>query len=81
MGDPERYRTKDEVGQWQENDPIGIFRKHLLKTKVATEKVLNSEEQKVEDEVQDAIEFSESSPEPEWQDLIDSIYVDEYRIE
>jgi pyruvate dehydrogenase E1 component alpha subunit len=81
MGDPERYRTKDEVGKWQENDPIGIFRNHLLENKVADEKSLNAEELGVEEEVQEAIEFAESSPEPEWQDLIDTIYVDDYRIE
>jgi pyruvate dehydrogenase E1 component alpha subunit len=81
MGDPERYRTKDEVGQWQENDPIGIFRAHLLKEKIADEKTLNAEEISVEEEVQEAIEFAESSPDPEWQDLIDSIYVDDYKVE
>jgi pyruvate dehydrogenase E1 component alpha subunit len=81
MGDPERYRTKDEVGKWQENDPIGIYRNLLLKNKVADEKTLNTEELSVEEEIQEAIEFAESSPDPEWQDLIDSIYVDDYRIE
>jgi pyruvate dehydrogenase E1 component alpha subunit len=81
MGDPERYRTKDEVGKWQENDPIGIFRNYLLENKVANEKSLNTEELSVEEEVQEAIEFAESSPEPEWQDLIDTIYVDEYRMD
>lgn len=81
MGDPERYRTKEEVGEWQENDPIGIFRTYLLKNKIADEDALNAEEMRVEEEVQEAIEFAESSPDPEWQDLIDSIYVDDYRIE
>ncbi|MCJ7824322.1 MAG: pyruvate dehydrogenase (acetyl-transferring) E1 component subunit alpha [Anaerolineales bacterium] len=81
MGDPERYRTKAEVGLWQENDPIGIFRKYLVENKVAGDKVLNAEELKVEEEVQEAIAFAEASPSPEWQDLIDSIYVEEYRDE
>jgi len=81
MGDPERYRTKDEVGKWQENDPIGIYRKYLLENKVADEKALNKEEGNVEDEVQEAIEYAESSPEPVWQDLIDTIYVEEYKDE
>jgi pyruvate dehydrogenase E1 component alpha subunit len=81
MGDPERYRTKEEVGKWQENDPIGIFRNYLLENKVASEKSLNAEELSVEEEVQEAVEFAETSPEPEWQDLIDTIYVDEYRMD
>lgn len=81
MGDPERYRTKEEVGKWQENDPIGIFRNYLLENKVANEKSLNAEEFSVEEEVQEAVEFAEASPGPEWQDLIDTIYVDEYRMD
>ena len=81
MGDPERYRTKDEVGKWQENDPIGIFRKYLLENKVADEKAINREERNVEEEVQEALEFAESSSEPVWQDLIDTIYVDGYKDE
>ena len=81
MGDPERYRTKDEVGKWQENDPIGIFRKYLLENKVADEKAINREERNVEEEVQEALEFAESSAEPVWQDLIDTIYVDGYKDE
>ena len=36
MGDPERYRKAEEVKQWQENDPIGIFNKYLLDKKIAT---------------------------------------------
>ncbi len=31
MGDPERYRTQEEVKKWQENDPIGMFHATLLK--------------------------------------------------
>ena len=30
MGDPERYRKAEEVHHWQENDPIGIFRKYII---------------------------------------------------
>src|ERR1041384_3911546 len=41
MGDPERYRKAEEVKQWQENDPIGIFNKYLLEKKVTTRKGLD----------------------------------------
>jgi pyruvate dehydrogenase E1 component alpha subunit len=77
MGDPERYRTKDEVGQWEGHDPIGIFRKQLLDDKVADEKTLNAEEKKVEETVQEAVRFAEESPDPTWEDLIETVYVEE----
>ena len=48
MGDPERYRESEEVEKWSEDDPIGIYRRHLLKKKLATAKALDAEEEKVD---------------------------------
>ncbi len=81
MGDPERYRTKEEVGRWLENDPIGIFRRYLLDNELADESSLDAEEHKVEDEVEQAIRYAEDSPEPDWDDLVSSVYVEEYKDE
>lgn len=81
MGDPERYRSKDEVGQWEEHDPIGIFRTFLLEEKHAGESELDALEEEVIDEVQEAVEFAEESPDPTWEDLINSVYVEGYRDE
>jgi len=76
MGDPERYRKQDEVKRWQENDPIGIFRKHLVDGKLATSKVLDEVDGKVMDEVEQAVQFAEASPEPTLEALYQDIYAD-----
>ncbi|MBI5943034.1 MAG: pyruvate dehydrogenase (acetyl-transferring) E1 component subunit alpha [Chloroflexi bacterium] len=76
MGDPERYRKQEEVKKWQENDPIGIFNKQLLDKKVATKKVLDEIEARVEEEVAKAVEFAEASPEPAMEELFTDIYAD-----
>ncbi len=76
MGDPERYRKAEEVKQWQENDPIGIFNKYLLDKKVATRKGLDEIEARVEEEVVKAVEFAETSPEPAMEELYADIYAD-----
>jgi len=76
MGDPERYRKQDEVKRWQENDPIGIFRKHLVENKLATDKVLDEVDAQVMDQVEQAVQFAESSPEPTLEDLYQDIYAD-----
>jgi len=76
MGDPERYRKAEEVKQWQENDPIGIFNKYLLDKKVATRKALDEIEARVEEETQKAVEFAETSPEPALSELYTDIYAD-----
>src|SRR6185503_2900129 len=76
MGDPERYRKAEEVKQWQENDPIGIFNKYLLEKKVATRKALDEIEARVEEEVNKAVEFAETSPEPAAEELFTDIYAE-----
>jgi pyruvate dehydrogenase E1 component alpha subunit len=75
MGDPERYRKQEEVHKWQENDPIGIYRRHLLEKEVATEDELNHEDDEGIRIVDEAVEFAESSPEPEPEALFADIYV------
>jgi pyruvate dehydrogenase E1 component alpha subunit len=76
MGDPERYRQKDEIEKWQESDPIGIFHRYLIKEKIAKKTELEDLETKVEAEVQDAVEFAESSPEPAPEELFEDIYAE-----
>ena len=76
MGDPERYRKQEEVKKWQENDPIGIFRKQLIEKKVATAKALDEIEARVEDEVNKAVEFAETSPEPPMEELFKDVYAE-----
>lgn len=77
MGDPERYRKAEEVKQWQENDPIGIFNKYLLDTKASTRKGLDEIEARVEEEVNKAVEFAETSPEPALEELFTNVYVEQ----
>jgi pyruvate dehydrogenase E1 component alpha subunit len=76
MGDPERYRKPEEIKQWQENDPIGIFRKQLVSKKTTSEKALDDIEARVTEEVATAVEFAERSPEPELGDLFKNIYAE-----
>jgi pyruvate dehydrogenase E1 component alpha subunit len=76
MGDPERYREADEVKQWQENDPIGIYHDFLVKNKKATKAELAKIVDEVEQEVAEAVEFAENSPNPAPEELFTDIYVE-----
>ncbi len=76
MGDPERYRESAEVKKYQEDDPIGIYRAYLTNEKIATKKELDAIDEAVEGEVQAAVQFAESSPEPAMSELFTDIYVD-----
>jgi pyruvate dehydrogenase E1 component alpha subunit len=76
MGDPERYRKAEEVKQWQENDPIGIFRRYLTDKGIATEGELDDIDMRAQADTQDAVEFAESSPEPAPEALFQNIYME-----
>jgi pyruvate dehydrogenase E1 component alpha subunit len=76
MGDPERYREKDEIEKWQQEDPIGIFRAYLIKGKHAKADQLDEIENQVDIETQEAIDFAEASPEPAAEELFTDIYAD-----
>jgi pyruvate dehydrogenase E1 component alpha subunit len=75
MGDPERYRKQEEVKKWQEQDPIGIFRRYLTANKKATVKALDELDDSAMADVQKAVEFAEASPEPALESLFEDIYV------
>ena len=76
MGDPERYREKQEIEKWKEEDPIGIFRKSLLAKKTASAKVLDEIEERAMQDAVKAVEFAEASPEPAPEALFEDVYVE-----
>ncbi len=76
MGDPERYRQSDEIRKWQENDPIGIYCGYLTSQKIASEEELDQIDSQVGDEVQQAVQFAEASPEPAPEALFEHVYVE-----
>ena len=76
-GDPQPYRTKDEVDQWKKRCPIERFRayaveRHLL-TKTACERI----EREVQAELDDAVEFARTSPFPDPQEALEDVYTEE----
>lgn len=76
MGDPLRYRTKDEVEKWRGDDPIGILERHIFEEKVSTKEELEKIDAEVEKVIEEAVEFAEKSPFPALDTLFDHIYVD-----
>jgi pyruvate dehydrogenase E1 component alpha subunit len=77
MGDPERYRKPEEIKKWQEEDPIGIYHKYLMDEEIATQEDLDEVDNRVENEIEEAIQFAESSPDPEPEALFENVYVEE----
>ena len=76
VGDPEMYRTKGEVQKvLDETDPIPRFEDKVLKAKVMTKKDLEAIRTKVQEELNEALEFARTSPVPEESALFEGLYV------
>lgn len=76
MGDPLRYRTKDEVEKWREDDPIGVLERYIFEQKAAKKEDLEKIDEEVERVIDEAVDFAEKSPFPSLDSLFDNIYVE-----
>ena len=81
MGDPEKYREKEEVKKWEDEDPIGVFRNYLLDEEIATEEELDAQDVEAEEIIEEAVQFAESSPNPDPEELFEDIYAEPTPIE
>lgn len=77
MSDPQKYRTKEELGEFQEKDPIEYVRNVLTTQGWNTPEELKAVEKEVKAQVEDSIEFAENSPYPEASELYEDVYMTE----
>ncbi|MBC6980791.1 pyruvate dehydrogenase (acetyl-transferring) E1 component subunit alpha [Caulobacter sp. 17J80-11] len=76
MSDPAKYRTKEEVDEVKKTkDPID-----LVKTLIAQAGIDDAQVKKIDDEVKaivlEAVEFAQTSPEPDPSELYTEVYVE-----
>ena len=64
-GDPQVYRTKEEMALLQERDAVRAFERRLIDTGVLTTDAAQGAWDRARAEVDGAIEFARSSPYPE----------------
>jgi pyruvate dehydrogenase E1 component alpha subunit len=62
--DPEVYRDKEEVAEWQRKDPIETFAARLVKEKVLSREEVDAIREEADRIVVEAVEFANNSPEP-----------------
>ena len=75
MSDPQKYRTKDEVNDWMEQDPIDHVLSVIKSNKWLSEKELSDIDAWVKNEVDESVTFAENSPYPEAEELYKDVYV------
>jgi pyruvate dehydrogenase E1 component alpha subunit len=74
MGDPEIYRTKEEVSKAKENEPIVRCGQRLLELG-CTEADLTRLDSEADAIIEDARHFADSSPAPEPADAFTDVFV------
>lgn len=76
VGDPEKYRTKEEVQHvYETNNPITRFEEKVLKARAMTQADLDAIKKRVEDEINEALKYAKESPEPAPEALFEDLYV------
>ena len=70
------YRTKAELEEWQQRDPIVLLRMVMQEKGELTDEALHKLDEDIKAEVQDAIDFAEKSPEPPPEALFEDVLVD-----
>jgi pyruvate dehydrogenase E1 component alpha subunit len=72
--DPEVYREREEVEEWQEKDPIELFAKRCVEADVLGEREVRQVREAADEEVKAAVEFAEASPEPSLDSMYENLY-------
>ena len=76
MSDPANYRTKEEVEQWRQRDPVPLTRDRLLKDFGMPEDQVVSLEAAVKAEVAEAVRVAEASPPATRESVWENVYAD-----
>lgn len=74
MSDAQTYRTKDEVKEYQAQDPIEKVLATLKKNKWISDTEVEAIEKKVDDIVAESVQFGEESPYPTPDELYKDVY-------
>jgi TPP-dependent pyruvate/acetoin dehydrogenase alpha subunit len=76
----EKYRTKEEVEEWRQRDPIGLLEKKLLEGDAVDEEKLDEVKGEAKERIDEAVRFADESEQPPIEELYTDVYAgeDEY---
>ena len=76
LADPDKLRPKDEKQFWLSRDPITRFAAYLSEQNLANEQELKQIERQVQEEIDQAVQFAEESPEPDPRELYRYVFAE-----
>jgi pyruvate dehydrogenase E1 component alpha subunit len=77
VSDPQKYRSKDEVEEYKDQDPLIKVRKTILDNNFATEATLQEIDEKINGIVEASVKFAEDSPWPDDSEVLKDVYIDQ----
>ena len=77
FSDPQKYRSKDEVEEYKDQDPLIKVRKTILDNNFATEATLQEIDEKINSIVEASVKFAEESPWPDDSEVLKDVYIDQ----
>jgi pyruvate dehydrogenase E1 component alpha subunit len=75
MSDPGKYRSTEEIKQYQERDPILLFQDSLKEAKIFNDKDFEDFVARATEEVEAAVKFAEESPIPDENELLTDVFM------
>jgi pyruvate dehydrogenase E1 component alpha subunit len=76
ISDPQKYRTKEEVEEYKQRDPIQLVQNTILTNKYATAEDLDVINKRVAATVTASVKFAEESPLPDDNEVLKDVYID-----
>lgn len=76
-GDPQPYRTKEDIEWAKRNDPLPRYRSFLLESDILKEAEVKKVEDGVEAEIEGAVKFADESPYPKPEEALEHLFAEE----
>ena len=79
MSDAQKYRTKDEISEYQKIDPLNKVLEMIKSNKWASDNEISLIQDEVKNTIKKCVEFSENSSFPESSSLYENVYDQNYQ--
>jgi pyruvate dehydrogenase E1 component alpha subunit len=74
MSDPAKYRTKEELDAYRQQDPVLLLKTRMVNDSQLTEEEFLDLDKRIKKICDEAVKFAEESPEPALDSLYDDVY-------
>ena len=77
ISDPQKYRTKEEVEEYKQRDPVELVLNTIKEKKFASDKEIEAINKEINDIVEESVRFAEESPWPNDDEVLKDVYMDQ----